>query len=40
LVSIMGACGQSVVLRARKAGTATLSATSEGKIGTAAMTVH
>jgi hypothetical protein len=40
VVSIMGAFGQSVVLRARKAGTATLSATSEGKIGTAAMTVH
>lgn len=40
VVSIMGSFGQSVVLRALKIGTATLTATSEGKSGTAAVTVH
>jgi hypothetical protein len=40
VVSIMGAFGQSVILRSKKAGTSTITATSEGKSGTATVTVH
>ena len=40
VVGIMGAFGQSVILRAKRVGTATLTATSEGRSGTASITVH
>ena len=40
VVQIQGAFGQSIVMKAKKVGTATLTATSEGKSGTATITVH